>query len=177
MSSTVSLSTVGSTVYDGAANVGRGFATVYLALGLLFAMSLCVGGGFSIFSYDSDEWTSTTGKITSADCTKRVKDDKTTYSCVLKVTYTVADKTYEDKTVSTSGSSVYSAGSSVDLQYKTADPETVRVKQASMLTIGGIVCCVAVVIAVVAFANYWLSKKSKVYAAATGVSNLVDVLT
>ena len=171
------LTSIASSAYDGTAEIGKGMAIITLMIGVIIAICLCVSGCWSIFQDDSSEWSTTSAQVTESSCSKITSGNSTKYKCDMKITYSVGDETFEDQIFTKTSSTQYSVGSNVDIEYETANPSTFREPSISIRYMGSIVLCVAVVIVLCTTIHYWLTRKSKLYAAASGTSTVIDVLT
>ena len=174
---------IGEDVYDGAATVGKVTSTVYLVCAVVIAILLCISGYFCIFKNDDSEWADSTAVVETATCTKQTTVDKesgstsTTYNCGLTVNYKVGDKLYTGKPMNTNGSTQYVKGSILAINYKISNPEEIKTDSVASSTIGYALSGCAILIILAAGANWYMTKNSKMYAAASGASTVVGTVS
>jgi hypothetical protein len=178
------MASFGEKIYNDTASLGQTFSLISLVIGCIVAVILFIIGGFAVFKNTDNEWTSGTGTIESATCTPvtttTTASGKTTtstsYNCTLKISHTVSDVTYSNISLTQTSTSILEKGSSVSFQYKISDPNTARQTQIPTATVGYILFGIGVFIILVASLQYYLTRRSKIYAGATGVSGITNML-
>ena len=170
-------------IYDDAAGLGTTISFISLIVGCIIAIILFIIGGVAIFSSTDNQWSSVTGTVQSAICeptttsttSSNTTTTSTSYNCTLKITYTVAGVTYSDKTLSLTSTSLLEKDSSVTFQYKISDPNITRQSQAASALVGGILFGVGAFIILVSGLQYYLARKSKLFAGATAVGAVAHI--
>lgn len=110
------------------------------------------------------------GRVMSASCTPSGQQ----FSCSMHVHYIVGGKHYSG-VVSTTNSTPYSSGQTIELAYVPSDPSKVEVY--SSITphmIGWGLLAVGILILVASWLNVWLAKRYKGYAGVEGVGGIAQ---
>lgn len=157
-------------IYDGAATAGRGMSFIALIVGILVSVILCIVGGVLLSSSTDSEWTSTYATVTNSSCSASSSN-----TCLLTLSYSTGTTQMTNIPLSMTGTSIYVTGSTVEIQYKNSDPSVIRYIESSSVTMGIVSSVIAVVVTAIVVAQYFLTRESKVYAAASGVSGLVSI--
>lgn len=178
------MASLGEKIYDDSASLGQTFSLIGLVMGCVVAVILFIIGGFAVFKNTDNEWTSATGTIESATCTPvtttTTASGKTTtstsYNCTLKISYTLSNVTYSNISLTQTSQSILEKDSSVSFQYKISDPNTTRQTQIPTATVGYILFGIGVFIILAASLQYYLTRRSKIYAGVMGVSGITNML-
>lgn len=164
-------------VYDGAATIGKAAAVVGLIIASLIAVIMIIISISIIRAPPDTRTTAATGTIKSVAC----RTDQNGKICSFNIDYTVDVKTY---TLFATSSTDYAIGNTIGILYDPAHPENARLAAdaGNLKIFGWIILAVATVIVAFAIGNWWLTTKSKAYAAIDGVGavaravgNVVDL--
>jgi hypothetical protein len=166
-------SQLGQTLYDGAATAGRGMSLIALIIGILVSVILCIVGGVLLSSSTDSEWTSTYATVTNSPCSS--SSSSPINSCLLMLSYTAGTVKMTNIPLSATGTTIYVTGSTIEIQYKNSDPSVIRYVESSSTILGIVSSVIAAVVTLIVVAQYFLTRKSKVYAAASGVTGLVNI--
>lgn len=173
-------SSVGNKIYEGAAEYGKIRALISSLVVTFIAIIGIVIGLYLIFKKESYDAT-IAGTVTKSVCKPvviRTSQNKPANAndCDINVSYVVSGKTYEKSFVSQQ-SSIISVGSSMDIDYESANPINARIHEFNKKYIGFIIITIVTFILVISWVSYYLTSKSTAYAAATGSVGLVSDVT
>ncbi len=168
---------VGSDIYTGTATVGKVEADIGAIIGTVFAI-LLIGGGWLVMRRGRS-YREVSATVTTSNCTPDTLA-KSKGKCTIQVSYTVSDKNYK-QTVSTKGQA-YSVGDTLKIQYDPKDPSEIRLNGKGgtgppykAIGIGMIVF--GLIILVVSWAQVYLTKRYKPFAAAAGAADIVGAIS
>jgi hypothetical protein len=173
---------IGEELYSGTATVGKITGWVYLVVGIIIGVIFIAIGVYMKVKNDDKNWVTVDAKVSGAKCTGRIKVTRNTssytYDCELKVDYKVSDKIFKDKNLFVSNKNTrYVPGSILKIKYKKDDPNIFKEAGLSASTWGTILIVLGVVFAFCGWLNWYLTQKSKMYAAVTGTGAMLDVVT
>ena len=115
--------------------VGKGIATLNLAMAVCLAMSLSSCGSFLLVKKPKHSET-TDGIVTKSECTALPpKDGKIMYACEIEYEYTVGDKKYIKNTVMNKYKK-YMDGDKVKIFYDPSNPDDSEVDGLNRKTLG-----------------------------------------
>jgi hypothetical protein len=103
-----------------------------------------------------------------------VNNNKTEYSCILNLKYTINNVEYINY-ITTQSNTYYNKNASIDITYELEDPNKIYIKSLDNTTISYISCGVGIVIILASAINYYLTSRYKFYAAGTGVASTVNL--
>ena len=156
---------LGSDIYSGLASFGEIKALIILIIGGLLALGLLGGGIYFISTAKKSE--KITATITDAVCGYPIRGK---YKCNINYKYTVNGVTYDGKLPTYSTSYPLKNGDSIDIYYEKDNPSVSDNQDKKQTGIAMIV--VGIIIVLFLGANYYFTRKSKGYAAFTGVGSL-----
>jgi len=179
------MSDIVSEVYDQSSNLGKTYATIQLMVGICIFVILCIGGLY--FEFKPNTSANIDAKIVKViSCDRNVNNninsknntssESVNYNCNLQVSYTVKDQPYNNN-VSLSKSTPYLVGETVSISYNLNDPNNISGPQGDNQTMGSISIVIAILILSSCGVNYYLSTRSKLYAATQGVATSANILS
>lgn len=176
---------VGSELYSGAAGLGKTMSWVSLIIGCIIALILVSVGSYFMFHNTDNNWATVNATVTSATCTPITNNGTTIYSCSLNVEYSTSDSkvlTGEENSngklsgqVILSNTNAYTTGDNVTIQYSLSNPTTIREPSDSKLA-AWISYGTAIFIVLAVTLNWYLANHSKLYAAASGTSTVLNTV-
>jgi hypothetical protein len=159
-----------NTLYDGAADIGYMRAYSGIIVAIIVAISLSCGAFY--FLTTSDPHTISIDAIISTSNVITNSKGKNTYSNIY--TYTVNNNIY---TGTINESTQRSVNSTISIKYDPKNPSSSETSNTpSHSTFGSISLCVASLLPLIAFINYYLTSNFKPYAALSGAEGVYDVL-
>ena len=173
---------VGSTMYDGTAQLGRFQATVSLGAGVVFAVCLASVVSSLIASIvQQPALEKTSGIIKDAKCSTRtviVRDkynnssQKYITECMSQIEYIVDNKKYKQDLLLTGRT--YNVNETVTIYYEKNHPENIYESNVNFVIAIAIVVTVsiAVLVLVGVYLNYYATTNYKILAAAQGTSTV-----
>jgi hypothetical protein len=160
-----------SEIYEDTSKLGRIYSLIGLIVGIIIAIILFI----CAFNFQqTPDNMSTIATILSASCTNIINNNKTEYSCVLKLKYTVNNKEYTNF-ITTQSNIYYNQNANIDITYEKDDPNKIYIKSLDNTSMSLISCCIGIVIILGAGVNYYLTNNSKFYAAGTGVASTINL--
>lgn len=160
---------IGTQVFEGVATFGRIVAWISLIVGGLISLILI---GVGIYFLISKEVHTQTVKalIEEANCSVF---DESKY-CSLKIKYNVGGKEYNS--LIETNRRLYNIGQFIDIRYNPNNPQDITTNSSKKF-IGWILFIVGLLILIGVSVNFYLARRSKVYAAATGVGTGIAWIT
>lgn len=182
MSNTNSLQNIAQSGYDDLSSLGKIEATIGFIIACVICVILIIIAIYLIYSDNDNDYLHIDGKITNAQCDRNVYTTATkngtqqsiSYNCTLAVSYTIDNKTYTNN-VTTNSNSQYATGLSIPLLVSKTNYNNISVAGWRRRTFGFIVSGISIVVFLCSFVSYYLTRKSKVYAAASGVGDIVNI--
>ena len=160
-----------SEIYEDTSSLGRVISLISLIVGIIIAIVLFI----CAFNYQkTPDKPFTTATILSSSCTNVINNNKTEYSCILNLKYTVNNKEYI-KYITTQSNTYYNQNAPIDITYEINNPNEIYIKSLDNATISYISCGVGIVIILASAINYYLTSRYKFYAAGTGVASTVNL--
>jgi hypothetical protein len=160
-----------SEIYEDTSSLGRVISLISLIVGIIIAIILFI----CAFSFQkTPDKPFTTATIISSNCTSVVNNNKTEYSCILNLKYTINNVEYINY-ITTQSNTYYNKNASIDITYELEDPNKIYIKSLDNTTISYISCGVGIVIILASAINYYLTSRYKFYAAGTGVASTVNL--
>jgi len=164
------MSSTSDKVYSGAAQLGRVWSLIGAVFGTILAILMGGGGVYLLFIDKSKYTASTTGTVESATCTQHQQQNSVSYSCDVQVHYTVDNHLYVKSETLTSGTQ-YSKGMSVTVLYDPQNPANAEIKPAlTSKDWGFILIGVSMLVLLLSWGTYWLTRRYKSFAALEGVN-------
>jgi len=160
-----------SEVYENTSSLGRIISLISLIIGIIIAIVLFI----CAFTYQSTpDKPSTTATILSASCATIINNNKTEYSCILNLKYTINNKEYTNY-ITTQSNIYYNQNATIDITYEIDNPNKIYIKSLDNMTISLISCGIGIVIILGSVINYYLTHNYKFYAAGQGVASTVNL--
>ncbi len=157
---------LGKQVYQDASSFGRIY-TLMGAIGATLLGSLFIVGGVYVFRQKDKDTGETQGKITQVN---KVSSDKVHQ---YRVAYTVNKKPY---TATVHSSTLYAVNDTVTVYYNPSKPTEAELKRQPYQILGAFTIAIAVLVILGAWLQYYLARRSRLYAAAAGVGGAVGVV-
>jgi hypothetical protein len=167
-------------IYSGLGGIGGFKAELYLIIAIIAAIILIVVSIYFIATDDENKYLRIEGNVLTPSCVKAstTYDERgrptDTYKCHIDVSYQINDKLYTKK-IYVVGSSNYIAGEPISLMIDKNNNEDARIAIMSKSTIGSIMFGIALLAVGLAYLNYYITRKFRVFAAAQGTSTIVDL--
>jgi hypothetical protein len=160
-----------SEVYENTSSLGRIISLISLIIGIIVAIVLFI----CAFTYQTTpDKPSTTATILSSTCATIINNNKTEYSCVLNLKYTINNKEYTNY-ITTKSDIYYNQNTIIDINYELDNPNKIYIKSLDNMTISSISCVIGIVIILGSAINYYLTYNYKFYAAGQGVASTVKL--
>ena len=163
---------VGQKAYDGAAEYGTFMAFVGMITGGLISFILIGIGGY-LLATKAKYSATVSGTVAKANCNIVQNDKNTSYQCTLDVTYKVDGKDFKESIIA---NNKYVDGQSVSLAYDPSNPRDVIIKGLSRKAVGGILVGIGAFIIGSSVFHYYITRRFKMAAAASGVSNIANIV-
>ena len=167
-------------LYDGSAAIGRTTSAIGAVFITIVAIIMIVIAIY-ILLHPSVYTQSATATITSVDSSTPVLDPKgqptsqSNYS--LHLSYAYQSKTYTN-TLTTASSVVYKSNDTIQIMINPTDPSQFELpSEVSGKTTAMILIGISVVATLIAWLRYYLTRKSKAYAAFTGIADVAGLFT
>lgn len=167
----------GNTVYDGLSGVGEFKADLGLFIGLILGLVFTVVGIYLILTDDSNNYLNIQGKVVEPNCVRSsVTYDSSghpieSYKCIVVVGYKIDGKVYS-KRMYLNGSNNYIKDEPISLIVPKNDYNDVRIATIDNTSLGTIMICVALMVVGIAYINYYLTHRYRVFAASQGASTV-----
>jgi hypothetical protein len=167
----------GNELYSGLGGLGIFKADLIVLISIAVIVVLVLVGFGTIATDDSNKYENVQGIIVDPNCEKTSVsyDNKgypiDNYKCHIMVTYQFAGKVYTNK-IYQEGTSKYIKNEPVELLVTKNDPNTVQFATMNKTTKGCLFLSAAVLVGLLAYINYYLTYKYKVFAAAQGASSV-----
>ena len=160
-----------SEIYEDTSSLGRVISLISLIVGIIIAIVLFI----CAFNYQkTPNKPFTTATILSSSCTNVINNNKTEYSCILNLKYTINNVVYTNY-ITTQTNTYYNKNAPIDITYELDNPNKIYIKSLNNTTISYISCVVGIVIILASAINYYLTFHYKFYAAGTGVASTVNL--
>jgi len=172
---------IGKELYDGADTVGKTVGWIYFVIAIVVGIIFVLCGINVIRNNDDKEWDTVKTTVRKAKCNSRLVRNGNSanfvYDCDLKVDYKVQDKDYTEQQLLTSGNKTkYGPNSILTIKYFKKDPKVIKPDSMSSGTLGTILICIGLLCVFIGWCNWYLTRKSKLYSAASGVGTIGDVV-
>jgi hypothetical protein len=170
-------SSLGSTLYGGAAEFGRIMSDISAIVTTIIFMILLIIG-IQLVRHKKTRTSSTTATVHTVQTCAQFTDnsEKTvSYDCSLVVQYTVGTKKYTNVDLTISGPIKYAVGDSITVYYDPADPSKIFTSKDEENIIGWILIGVGLVLLVSSWGWYWISHRYKFAAAVGGVDTGIQM--
>ena len=175
-----------SELYGDAAQLGQVWTTVRLFFGGFFVILAFLIGVYLIrkktkYSQTVDATIKTVSCQPNVNTTSTTKDgtttstQKTTYTCIMDLTYDVNNKEYKTKQTTNGTENPYEINQTLRLYYDPSNPNDVAQLSDESSTIGWIIVIVSLFILIGLLISWWLSRRYKLYAAAEGTGAVIGV--
>jgi len=182
----MSTQSVPSQLYGDAAQLGQVWTTIQLFFGGFFVILGILIGVYLItkktkYSQTVDATITTVSCQPNVNTTTTTKDgvatssQKTTYTCIMDLTYNVNNKEYKTKQTTNGTENPYAINQTLRLYYDPSNPIDVSQASDDSSAIGWIVVVVSLFILIGLLISWWLSRRYKLYAAAQGTGAVMGV--
>lgn len=165
---------LGSDVYKGAAQVGRIYTTIGLIVGII-VFCVLIGGGI-YFVVKKPIYTDTVyGKINTVDC-QHHQDEKNNirYTCTLNVSYIVNDAVHT-RNFKVDSDTDYKGQQRIEVFYNPLHPDDAIIQKDNSKMMGGIMIGLAILVLLISYFSFYMSRRYQFYAAGRGVGAIVDM--
>ena len=156
-------------IYDDAASFGLFMSLIGMIVGCLAGIALFIGGVF-VFLKKTKLTKSTTARVESTYChqvtTTHNNESSTKNVCDLSISYVVQEEAHKNHVQE---SLHYRNGDSINIFYNPANPMDISTVIPNYKVGGGIMMGFGLVVVFFAIGQYWLSKRFKFAAAASGI--------
>jgi nitrogen fixation-related uncharacterized protein len=171
-----SMNKMGERIYDESANVGSVIASGSLIITIIISLVLVAIAVAMLLNDSDDQYVDLEGTIVEPNCTKTNVQDKNILSCNLHIRHKYNEKNYEAYLHTTSIE--YKKEQNIKIRVNKNNPTDISLpSNISTRLSAGILISVALIMPVCAGVNYWLTKKSKLYAAGQGANTMWNVIT
>lgn len=182
---------VASEVYEGTASFGIFIALIGAIIGSILGIILLVIGIRIISTKTTKTQINATitkingvGNLLSNENRSQLTPDNSRcpsvsqgmHSCFIEVSYKYLDKEYK-KDINYTGDKSYYIGQNINVYIEPSDPNNVQLNSPPSNTTGIILIVVGLLIILGGWIWYWISKKWKVAAAATGASGIWNIIS
>lgn len=168
-----------STLYDGSASLGQFRASLGLVVAVILAIIVLLAGTYVLFYNDDNKYLTVEGRVLKSDCNPYTTYDaesrpRESYKCNLIISYQVDGETHSYSTFSRSGEG-YVTNEPVSLWVDRDDHSQVMMAGTKNSTIAWIAIGGAAVVLAIAYLNYYLTHRYKIYASGQGAKTIVDI--
>jgi hypothetical protein len=167
--------TIATAAYEGATELGQIQSYVGLIIGGLISIAL-IGCAIYLLTSNQNNLVDSTAIVQTASCVQQMIDKNVTQICNLKIKYTVSGKEYIENIVAT-GDKIYNVNDQIEITYNSDKPSEVTTKQIRNSTIGIVLSIVGILICGCVLLNYYMTSKSKLYAASQGTATVLGVVS
>lgn len=168
----------GQEIYSGTATFGRIMAVVGLVFAVIAAL-IMIPLGIYFIVHKTKLVSTVNGTVNVASCVAKVdhdNDDTIDYDCSLTVDYKVGGKSYSINANSTGGYQ-YKDGDGITVYYDPKNPSNANISSDNTHVVGIVLLVIGIIIPIVAFVWWYLTRKYKAVAAAGGVAAGLDLLS
>ena len=161
-------------IYSDAATLGKTASYIYFIIAIVIAVILII---YALHINSQPQKPSIRAFIITASCTAFNTGDKNNnvnYSCLLNVKYKINEIEYVNN-LTTSSNLIYNPNTYIDIEYDPTNPNNINILGMDNATQSKISVGIAVFIVAASGISYYLTQKSNVYAAGTGVNTVVDI--
>jgi len=167
-------------LYDGSAAIGRTTSAIGAVVVTIIAIIMIIIAIY-ILLHPSVYTQSTTATITSVDSSTPVSDANgkptSQYNYSLHVSYAYQGQTYTN-TLTTSSSALYKTNDTIQVMINPKDPSQFELPSSvSGKTVAWVLIGVSVLATSIGWIGYYLTRKSKAYAALTGIGDVASLFT
>lgn len=166
----------GNSLYEGSATIGR--AQSYIGLFIFGFISLIlVIVAIYLFTINESNLIDTQATVINAQCQQNYGSagKSRTYSCNVQIKYVVNGTEYNGN-ISTNGPDMYYSGNVIDVTYDSNNPNIVTTKKLRDKLLAFILLGIAILLGGGAYFNYYMTSKSKAYAAFSGASSTLRMI-
>lgn len=168
--------TSSSDIYSDAASFGRISVIIKLVLTIIVAVAFIVLGVY-LYRRKNVHTESVDADITDANCVTESDGQTTTYNCKLTLDYTVKGKNYSGINTSVDSSTLYNKGNTITIYYDPNNPTDISMfSKGNQQTLGEVIIVIAILSILFGLLSWWLTSKSKFYAAAQGAGTAYDLV-
>jgi len=160
---------IGRAIYSGSAELGRVSAIIGAVFATLIGIGLVVASIFML-THKSKLTSETEGVVITSDCSG---DGNGT--CTVKASF-MDHPTERFVTASVENNVSYRSGDRIAVYFDPSNPVDASFQSDSTNVAGWIFLAIGIFITIVAWLSVWLTQRSKIYAAATGVSTVAGAL-
>jgi len=178
--STATTPSLGQSIYNDSASFGRITSYISLYIGGFIAILLIALGIYLLVKKPAPSKLSAKGIISDVSCTLNTSKSPQQYNCNMKITYTPQNQKPILVNLSTTGTTNYVNGQTVDVYYSLDDTQSVSLTSSNTLSprwIGAICIVIAVLLIAFGYYQYWITKNYKFAAAGTGVADVYNMFT
>ena len=154
-------------IYNQSAELEVTKSKIMLVISSVIAFIFFVIGVYLLFKKNT--YNQTMGKVLSINSCYNNPDPKQGSSCSLVVSYKLNNKSY---TNNVSLNLTPKVGDMVSIEYDILNPNNIRKPEIKLFYLGLILIGMALFLVGVSYYNYYMSSKSKLYAATTGMSDI-----
>jgi uncharacterized protein YxeA len=167
-------------LYDGSAAIGRTTSAITAIIVTIIAIIVIIIAIYLLVN-PSTYTEAITAKIISVDSSNRVLDGNgkvtSQYNYTLHVSYEYQGKEYTNVLYTTS-SNVYKNLDTIQIMLSPKNPNQIEAPSSpSRKTVAWIMIGISAFVTLISWLGYYLTRKSKAYAALTGVGNVVGLFT
>ena len=157
-------------LYNESANLEITKSKIMLVISIIISSILFIVGVYLLFK--KNNYNQTMGKVLSINSCNSL-GPKQSSTCSLVVSYNINNNSYNN-TVDLNLSP--KVGDIVSIEYDILNPNNIRKPEIKPLYVGLILIAIAFFVVGVSYYNYYMSSKSKLYAATTGFANVSNLV-
>lgn len=168
----------GKELYEDVGWIGKVYANIGLVIAIIISIILLIAGIYMMANNKDAEYMNIVGIITKSECISEPPKDINTAAtkrCRLNVEYNVNNVKYQKELYITGGNTVYLLNEPIELKVNRNNNSDAEVAGMGNFTIGLILIGVSLVILACGYFNYYLTHNSRLYAATSGVNNIVSI--
>jgi len=154
-------------IYNESAQLEVTKSKIMLVVSSIISSILFVVGVYLVFKKNS--YNQTMGKVLSINSCSNTPAPSQSASCSLVVSYTVNNQSY---TNTVNLNVLPKVGDMVLIEYDISNPLNIRNPQMKLMYLGFILIGIALFFVGISYYNYYMSSRSKLYAATTGVADV-----
>lgn len=174
------MTNIGNTIYSGVSTVGRTWALV-VAIIVTFISTIFIILGIVLLVKKSKYKNKITGTIIdNVKCIPTYHDNNgvqsTTFNCLnINVEYYIDNKKYINK-INISSNNEHKKNGKIEFYYNPDDPNDINYLSDSYKSLGIILLTIFIIILLIVWINYWLTKKYKFLAATEGITDIYNFI-
>ena len=166
---------IGQELYTGTADFGRIMAIIGAVIATLIGIGMIIGGIVALH-HTTTRTAQVQGEVTNNNpCTPTAVNNVVKYNCIIDVTFTLSAKVYTANFINNNSNINYRKGDAITVYYDPKNPSDNGLLSDNSKIVGWVLLGIAPFIILFAWLWVYITRKSKVAAAAGGVASIFDM--